>query len=62
MGLTWVVESGCFLMDQGFLKKVELVIDFTGSESIKQSDSIVTATPSLHWGISAVEYQTVMEQ
>ena len=62
MGLILVVESGCFLMEQAFLKIVSLVMDFTGLESIKLSDSIVKATPSLHWGISAVEYQTVMEQ
>ena len=59
---TVVLESGCFLMDQGFTKTVSLVMDFIGVDSHKLSDSIVKVTSRLHWEATAVGYQTVLEQ
>ena len=57
-----VLESGCFLMDQGLPKMMLLVTGFIGSDIKKLSYSIVEVTSSLHWEVTAVEYQTVMEQ
>ena len=57
-----VLESGCFLMDQGLPKTVSLAVGFIGSEVTKLSHSIVKVTSSLHWEATAVEYQTFMDQ
>ena len=57
-----VLESGCFLMDQGLPKTVSLVMGFIGLEITKLSYSIVKVIFRLHWEVTAVEYQTDMKQ
>ena len=57
-----VLESGCFLMDQGLPKIMLLVTGFIGSDITKLLYSIVEVTSRLHWEVTAVEYQTILEQ
>ena len=57
-----VLESGCFLMDQGFSKTVSLVMGFIGLDITKLSYSIVKVASRVLWEVTAVEYQTVMNQ
>ncbi len=58
----WVLESGCFLMEQVLSGGREyLVIGSIIQGFIKLSDCIVKVIPRLHWEPTAVEYLTVVE-
>ncbi len=57
-----VLGSGFFLMERRLAGTVSMVVDFTGSETFRLSDSIVKVVYRLHWDPTAVEYLTVVER
>ena len=57
-----VLETGCFLMDQGLPKTVSLVMGFFGLDISKLSDSIVKGPSKIHREVTAVGYQIGMVQ